>query len=142
MTMTTNDPHKKHVLVADDDPLVREIAASSLWSANYTVDLAEDGRDAIRKIREKHYDLAVIDLGMPGMNGFDVIKKIRAWDNSRNLPVIVITGSDDFKSIELAYQAGATSFLVKPINWTLFSHHVKYVMKAGVATVDQEHCAA
>jgi len=118
-------------LFADDDPFYRELAKAALVEAGQNVTVAEDGTSAASFLAKGPYDLAVIDLDMPGKDGFEVIKATRAGGPNAEVPIIVLTGHDDADVIERAYQAGATSFLVKPVNWALFVQHVRFVLKAA-----------
>lgn len=126
----------RRILVADDDPFYREIAAASLSDAGYTVVTAEDGQQALELIDQASPDLAIVDVLMPGMTGVEMINAVRAKGTHRHLPFVVITGQDDTESIERAYEAGATSFLAKPLNWPLFVQHVAFVLKASQAETD------
>jgi two-component system sensor histidine kinase/response regulator len=138
--MTTNAPTEaqlsRRILIADDDPFYREIAVASLVDAGYDVMSAGNGREAIDLISNSPPDLAIVDVLMPEMSGIDVLIQLRSSASHRHLPVIVITGNDDTESIQQAYDAGATSFLAKPLNWPLFVQHVNFVLKAGQAETD------
>jgi two-component system, sensor histidine kinase and response regulator len=126
----------RRVLVADDDPFYRELAGASLEDAGYNVVLASDGEEALEVIDRETPDLAIVDVLMPGMTGVEIINAVRAKGMHRHLPFIVITGQDDTESIQRAYDAGATSFLAKPLNWPLFVQHVAFVLKASQAETD------
>lgn len=119
------------VLVADDDPILREIASQKLAVLGFDVDIAADGFEAWSRLREGTYDLALIDLGMPGMDGFAVIEEVRADPVLKHLPVMVITGRDDIVAVDRAFALGATAFVTKPVHWQLFAHQVRYVLKGA-----------
>lgn len=121
------------VLVVDDDPFYREMAEMSLKSAGYEILTAEDGAQGLEFLRSAHFDLAVIDLTMPGIDGYEVIRRTRSEGQNPNLPIVVMTGTDDVASVEQSFEAGATSFIAKPINWPLFVHHVNFVGRAARA---------
>jgi len=127
------------ILVADDDPVLRDLASTSLSNGRFQVETANDGHEAISKIGQNSYDLLITDLRMPGADGFDVIDAVRLNRASRHMPVIVMTTSDDYVSIERAFAAGATSFCPKPINWTLLDHHVRYVLRASKQEDEMRH---
>ena len=126
----------RRVLVADDDPFYREIASATLVDAGFDVVTAADGREALEVVAATSPDLAIVDVLMPEMTGIEFLGQVRSVGQHRHIPVIVITGHDDTESIEKAYQAGATSFLAKPLNWPLFVQHVNFVLKAGQAEAD------
>jgi two-component system, sensor histidine kinase and response regulator len=127
------------VLFVDDDPFYRDIAQETLASAGYVVSMAESGAAAIDSLDRAQFDLVVLDLGMPGVTGFDVISAVRAGRRNQNVPILVITGHDDADSVARAFDGGATSFLAKPLNWMLFVHHVQFVLKAARAEADLRH---
>ena len=68
---------------------------------------------------------------MPGMNGIDLVKAIRADAQLAGLPVIMVTSHEDIGTIDAAYRVGATSFITKPVNWRLLSYQIKYVLRAN-----------
>ena len=117
------------VLVADDDPTVRLLLQAALESNGFAVTLAEDGLAAMAAFRSAPCDMVLLDVEMPGLTGFQVCEQIRlGW--GEDIPVVLVTGHDDVDSIERAYQAGATDFIAKPINWTLIAHRLRYVLRA------------
>ncbi|MGI9415615.1 MAG: hybrid sensor histidine kinase/response regulator [Hyphomicrobiales bacterium] len=119
------------ILVADDDPIIRELAASNLACENYTILDAANGAEAWERLRARHFDLALVDLDMPEVDGFELIMRIRADPDMMHLPVIVITSRDDIIAIERAFGAGATAFITKPVNWPVLRHQVHYVLRAS-----------
>jgi CheY-like chemotaxis protein len=127
------------VLVVDDDPTGRMLAGAALKDQMNVVE-AENGLVAVEALERQKFDIAILDLDMPVMNGFGVIERARSRPETRHLPIIVVTGREDVVSIERAFALGATSFLCKPINWSVFRHQVGYVLK--VARVERRLRAA
>jgi CheY-like chemotaxis protein len=82
------------------------------------------------RLGASRFDIALIDLEMPGIGGLEMIKRLRADPAHADLPVVVVTGRDDMRSIDLAFEAGATSFVTKPVNWRLMSYQLRYVLRA------------
>jgi two-component system, sensor histidine kinase and response regulator len=117
------------VLVADDDPILREFAYTHLSSPDTEVVTAGDGAEALSVLQKQAFDIALVDLDMPVMSGFELIAAIRANAQLAHLPVIVITGREDMVAIDEAFAAGANSFVVKPLNWLLLSHQISYVLR-------------
>lgn len=121
---------RMEILFADDDPILREFAAVQLASEQAVVHLAEDGCAALLEVRDNPIDLIVLDLEMPEMDGFEVLAALKRDPATADIPVIVCTGREDVAAIDRAFQAGATSFLVKPINWRLLSYQIRFVFRA------------
>jgi K+-sensing histidine kinase KdpD len=117
------------LLVADDDPILREFALAHLSGPTVEVVTAADGQEAVEHISQGGFDLCLLDLDMPRLDGFSVIERVRQDEATRHLPIVVITGREDILAIDRAYAAGATSFVVKPINWRLISHQLLYVLR-------------
>ena len=125
------------ILVVDDDPILREFAAVYLNSPTMEVEVAEDGQAALERLRKGGIDIALVDLEMPVMNGFELIAAVRADPSFEDLPIVVITGREDMEAIDRAYSTGATSFAIKPLNWRLVSHQLAYVLRNSRAEAKQ-----
>ncbi len=119
-----------HILFVDDDPIMREFAQVHLSTDKAQVRLAADGLEALESVAAQAPDVMLLDLEMPRLDGFEVLARLRADPATRDLPVIVVTGREDVAAIDRAFEAGATSFLVKPINWRLLTYQIRYVMRA------------
>ena len=119
------------ILLVDDDPIMRELACEQLRAAEYAVSTAENGVEGLELLKRDGADLVISDLDMPMMDGFSLTENIRADRTIAETPVIVITASDHADAVDRAFAAGATSFLAKPINWTLFNQAVKFVLRAS-----------
>ncbi len=117
------------ILFVDDDPIMREFALVQLETDEARVAVAADGAEALKMLATEPFDIVLMDLEMPVMDGFEALRRLRADPATARLPVIMVTGREDVVAIDRAYQAGATSFLVKPINWRLLSYQVRYVMR-------------
>jgi DNA-binding response OmpR family regulator len=109
---------------------LREFARVHLTTPTASVEVAESAEDGLVRLGESRFHIALIDLEMPGMGGLEMIKRLRADPAHADLPVVVVTGRDDMRSIDLAYEAGATSFVTKPVNWRLMSYQLCYVLRA------------
>jgi diguanylate cyclase (GGDEF)-like protein/PAS domain S-box-containing protein len=120
------------ILAVDDDATARLWTRASLHKAGYEVALAQDGADALRIFDEGQWDLVMLDVDMPGMNGIEVCAALRAKAGER-LPIVMVTGMDDIASVEQAYEAGATDFIAKPLNWALLGHRVRYLLRVSAA---------
>jgi CheY-like chemotaxis protein len=120
------------ILYVDDDPILREFAVVNLATERASVDTAADGRAALAAISGAPPDLVLLDLDMPEMDGFQVLEALRADPKFADLPVIVVTGREDVEAVDRAFAVGATSFVVKPLNWRLLSHQLRYVHRSAM----------
>jgi CheY-like chemotaxis protein len=118
------------ILLVDDDPILREFAIVHLTSETAQVKTAADGIEALDIVGRSPVDLILLDLEMPKMDGFEVLQQLQDQPDTANIPVIVVTGREDVGAIDRAFQAGATSFVVKPINWRLLSYQIRFVRRA------------
>ena len=107
------------VLLIDDDAMIRLLATEALQDAGYKVVAAANAETGLELFESVRADLVLLDLVMPGISGFEACARIRKHRLGQHLPIIVMTGLDDRKSIVEAYEAGATDFLTKPILWDL-----------------------
>jgi len=123
------------VLIADDDAILREIAAAVLKEAGFSVQTVASGDAAVAACAMRMPDITLLDVEMAEGNGYQACTNIRLLPGGADLPIVMVTGCDDTVSIDQAYEAGATDFVVKPINWTLLTHRIRYVMR-GARTIE------
>ncbi len=126
-------PAAQRLLVVDDDDVMRTMATHTLQMAGFDVVEASDGTQALAVLVAGDIDLVLLDLVMPGIDGYQVCRQLRARPQTALLPVLVLTGLNDTASIDAAYEAGASDFIAKPIHWTLLSHRVRYALRASAA---------
>ncbi len=125
--------YQPRVLIVDDDPFARVVVSKRIEQLGAAVVAAADGLEALDALRSGTFDLAVVDLEMPRLDGYELLGCIRGLPNLKHLPVIVLTGRDDRASLEKALTCGATSFLIKPLNWLAFSAHIEHLMYLSTA---------
>jgi two-component system chemotaxis response regulator CheY len=103
-------------LVVDDSFTMRNMVSFSLKEENFDVVVAEDGVDALKQAKGKKFDVIITDINMPNMNGLELIEKLRAIDDFKFTPILVLTteGGDDKK--KEGKRLGATGWIVKPFN--------------------------
>ena len=118
------------ILIIEDSRAVAAVMAARLSSLGHEVDVAENGAIGVDKFESGQPDLVFMDIEMPVMNGFQMIRAIRSDPTLRHLPVVIVTGLEDMESIDHAYDEGATSFVTKPVNWRLLSYQLRYVLRA------------
>jgi len=121
------------VLVADDSELVLRIARDLLQDAGYTVITAADGATALQRVEEEHPDLVVLDLLMPRLTGFDVLRAIKCADRLRKTPVLVMSGVYKEDVIAHLEEMGASGFMDKDLLVDTLVFRVKTLLPAPAA---------
>ena len=101
------------ILIIDDDRELCTLIKRSVFSENIEADCCNTGKEGLKKIKEKDYQLVILDIMMPGMDGFETLEKIRA---ENNLPILMFTSKNDSASKVRGLRAGADDYLTKPFN--------------------------
>jgi CheY-like chemotaxis protein len=103
------------ILLVDDEEDILTLVAGILKKEGYETESALSGKDALSLLQEKKFDLLLLDLMMPDMDGFEVCKEMQANPDTKNIPVIVVTVKGDFGSIETAYKCSPVkNYITKP----------------------------
>lgn len=129
------------VLVVDDDLATRLLACEALAAEGFEAIEAEDGRDGMEQYQRYSPEAVLLDVNMPHLDGYEVCRRIRKLPGGVATSVMVMTATDDVEAVQLAFAAGATDFLTKPLNLPLLAHRVRYMLRAG-ATATAAHDAA
>ncbi|MEL7451417.1 MAG: EAL domain-containing protein, partial [Pseudomonadota bacterium] len=124
---------KTTVLVVDDDAGIRKLISAVLSQADMTVHEAESGVEALEILKTLRPNLVMLDVEMPELDGYQTCAKIKASEFGESLPVIMVTGYDDERSVARAYEAGAEDFIAKPVNAAALPYHVRYVLRSAAA---------
>jgi two-component system alkaline phosphatase synthesis response regulator PhoP len=106
----------KKVLVVDDEPHIGYLVRMVLTRRGYEVVLALNGEDALSRSREALFDLFILDIAMPGINGFELCRQLRGLAHAANTPVVMLTARGDERAKMEALQAGAMEFITKPFS--------------------------
>lgn len=120
---------KSRILCVDDEPVNLKLLEALLVPRGYEVVKAENGKEAIEKLEEREFDLVVLDVMMPEMNGFEVCKRIKAADRYRNTPVVMITALRSKEDRIRGIEAGAEDFISKPFDQTEVLARIKMLLK-------------
>lgn len=107
---------KMKILIVDDEPLNLDYIEQRLEDLDYKIITAADGQDALDKIKSQQPDLILLDLMMPVLDGFGVLKIIKEDNYLRDIPVIIVSAVDDSKSIVKGIKQGADDYITKPID--------------------------
>jgi DNA-binding response OmpR family regulator len=102
------------ILVAEDDEDILELVVFDLEDEGYEVVTARDGEQAITLALERQPDLVLLDVAMPGLDGYEVTRRLRADDSTRATPVVLLTARAQVKDVILGFEAGANDYVTKP----------------------------
>ena len=120
------------ILVAEDERDLNRILTSSLEAEHYSVDSCHSGTEALEYLESAEYDVAVLDIMMPGMDGLTVLKKIR--QKKINTPVILLTARDSIEDRVSGLDAGANDYLVKPFAYEELSARIRVLLRKPAET--------
>lgn len=113
------------VLVVDDEPMARTLLRLMLVRAGFEVLEAADGLEALAAVKEQLPDIMILDVMMPGIDGFAVCEQLRQEEGSADLPVIMLSAKTDSVSVRKGLSAGATKYLTKPISQDELTRNVR-----------------
>ncbi len=103
------------ICIIEDEPALREQLAAALRRAGHTVDLAADGTEGLYALTEYPVDLAIVDLGLPGLTGLELIRRVRS--DGRRLPILILTARDRWQDKVAGLDAGADDYVTKPFQF-------------------------
>jgi len=116
------------ILIIDDFATLRMSLRSILEQLGYSeIDEAEEGQEAIGKLKEKDYDLIISDIDMPLMNGFELLNHIKKDDNLKNIPIIFITAEAEREKIVEAIKAGLDAYITKPFSISTLQQKIETI---------------
>ncbi len=119
------------VLIVDDEEVARRDAAEILESLDLRVRTAASGEDAIRIFARELPAMILMDVRMPGFDGIETLRRIRALSHGDRVPVLMITGCDDEDEIRRGFEAGATDFIRKPFQWQILGQRIRHMVRAA-----------
>jgi len=123
--------HTPLVLVADDDHFIRVLVRGALEKEGFRVAEEADGREVLSTFSRLKPDIIILDVVMPGHDGFCLCREIRATEAGHSVPIVMMTGLDDIDSVKKAYAAGATDFITKPLNIPLIGYRIQYIFRSS-----------
>jgi two-component system alkaline phosphatase synthesis response regulator PhoP/two-component system response regulator VicR len=126
----------KHILTVDDETNIRRLVQVNLQRAGYRVTMACDGIEALEYIGQERPDLVVLDVMMPRMDGFEVLRRLKMDASLAELPVIMLTAKAQDADIFRGWQSGADCYLTKPFNPTELLAFVKRILNPPLADTE------
>ena len=123
----------KRILVVDDDPLIRGLVKAIVEEQGYTAVLADDGKVGVQILdnepRPVDFCLIILDVMMPGMNGLDVLTRLKLHDHTLSIPVLMLTGEDKAEDIMAGYSVGADYYITKPFTRQQLLYGIDLVLR-------------
>lgn len=118
------------IMIVEDDPMQQFLLQEALADEDYHILIASNGEEAMTQFHQHHPELVLLDVYMPLKNGFEVCSEIRSLPEGKYTSILMATSAEDDKSINKAFEVGATDFIVKPINWTILLYRIHYSLRA------------
>lgn len=104
---------KVSILIVEDDKFLRELLSRKLKNSDFNVEVAIDGKEALKKTEEEKYDIILLDLVLPGIDGFQILEKIKKDSKTSNIPVIILSNLGQQEEVEKGLTLGADDYLIK-----------------------------
>ena len=120
-------------IVADDDELGRVLLTEAAAAAGLASQSFDNGNDALQAALEGPVAIALLDVKMPGMDGLTVCRRLRADPRFDDVPIVIVTGHHESEDVRMAFEAGATDFVSKPVNWALLPRRLEYILRNAAA---------
>jgi CheY-like chemotaxis protein len=117
------------ILYADDDAAALIMAQAALEAGGYEVTSASDGTSALELFAKQRPDCLILDIMMPGKNGYEVCRAVRALPGAKDIPILILTSRDDVESVARAYDSGATDFATKGISSRLLVERIRFLLR-------------
>lgn len=118
----------KRILLAEDDAQIARLVRFKLEREGFSVEWVEDGAEALRRVRQDHFDLVLLDVMMPGRDGFAVLAELRADPQYRDLPIVMLTARAAERDLQQG--AGATDYIVKPFEPAYLVERVRAILES------------
>ena len=138
MQSLLNIDRAARLLVVDDDETFLLMIRKVMEKTGIVVLTCTNGEDALDVYEDVNPDMVLLDIHLPNTNGIEVCRKLRATSNDSTLPILLMTSGSDRNSIDQGFEAGATDFILKPIDWSLFPHRVEYLVSTSRAMNELE----
>lgn len=117
------------ILIVDDTETMRLYEHMLLSGQGYELDMAENGLDALEKIKANRPDLVLLDIMMPQMNGIECCRQIKSDDETREIKVVMVTTKSEYEKVKEAFAAGCDDYVTKPINRVELLSKLKELLK-------------
>lgn len=127
------DEGRKRVLLVDDEPAMRLLCTVNLPFSGFEVTEAGDGPTALAHVEQEEFDLALLDVMMPGMSGFELAERLRADRRTAGLPIVFLSARADRRDMRRGFDLGAADYVTKPFDPIHLGEHLHAVLHAVAA---------
>ena len=128
-------------IIADDEDLGRLLLAETAIESGLAAQSFDNGMEALQAALSQEVAIVLLDVDMPGMDGYAVCRRLRAEPRFATVPIVMVTGHEDSGAISRAFEAGATDFISKPVNWSLLPRRLAYILRNAAAAERIERLA-
>ncbi len=128
-------------IIADDEELGAVLLSESAIESGLRPLVCHNGAEALEAAQVGTPAIVLLDVEMPGMDGISVCRRLRADPRFASVPIVIVTGHEDSDAIHRAYEAGATDFVSKPVNWALLPHRLAYILRNAASAAHIERLA-
>jgi diguanylate cyclase (GGDEF)-like protein len=136
-----SDVPKPIAIIADDEDLGRLLLTETAEASGLTALSFDNGSAALEAALSQDVAIVLLDVDMPGMDGYSVCRRLRAEARFATVPIVMVTGHEDSAAISRAFEAGATDFISKPVNWALLPRRLAYILRNAAAAERIERLA-
>lgn len=124
---------KKHILIVDDDPDILEALNFHLSSEGYQISCFNNGEDAITCAKTKRSDMIILDIMLPGMDGFEVLSHLKRNANTKDIPVIILSVKSEDTDIVISIELGAFDYITKPFSMKVLSARIRSIFRDSLS---------
>lgn len=139
--MSDRNSNSRLAIIADDEDLGRVLLGESVAAVGLESLSFDNGTHALDAALKNDVAIVLLDVDMPGLNGNEVCRRLRADPRFRSVPIVIVTGHQDSDAIRCAFEAGATDFVSKPVNWALLPRRLEYILRNAAAAEHIERLA-
>src|SRR5580693_7313356 len=126
--MSEDKAAQRIAIIADDEELGRILLAETASESGLTPLAFDNGAAALKAALSHDVAIVLLDVDMPGLDGYAVCRRLREEPRFASVPIVIVTGHEDSAAINLAFEAGATDFISKPVNWVLLPRRLAYIL--------------
>jgi CheY-like chemotaxis protein len=140
--MSTLDLSGSRILIVDDNLPHCELLEAYLAGEGYEIQIVNDGQEALAAVEQREPDMILLDIMMPRMSGYEVCQRLKSQDETRNIPILMVTALNESGDIEKAVSAGCDDFLTKPVNKLELQTSVRLLLRVRHLSSERDRLLA